>query len=115
MFAGFHELGNLAVIVDQNGFQAMGETSDILAVSDLSGAFESFGFKVRTVDGHSEQEIEESLRTGSQMSSGKPLAIIARTTKGKGVSFIERENRWHYTRLDQSTFQMAIKELEPKA
>jgi transketolase len=115
MFAGFHGLGNFAVIIDQNGFQAMGETSDILAVADLSGALESFGFKVRTVDGHSEQEIEESLHTESQVSSGKPLAVIARTTKGKGVSFIENENRWHYTRLDQSTFLSAIKELESRA
>jgi transketolase len=112
MFAGFHSLDNLVVIVDRNGYQAMGQTSNILGVSNLYDALESFGFEVSSMDGHSESLLDTVIERHRSSGSGMPLAVIANTIKGKGVSFIENENRWHYTRLDESTFQSALKELE---
>jgi transketolase len=112
MFAGHHKLNNLVVFVDQNGFQAMGETSDILELSHLDSALASFGLETVSLDGHSEKDLDSAIQSHRDSGSLKPLAIIARTVKGKGVSFIENENRWHYTRLDELTFQSALDELE---
>jgi transketolase len=112
MFAGFHSLDNLVVIVDRNGYQAMGQTSNILGVSNLYDALESFGFEVSSMDGHSESLLDTVIERHRSSGSGMPLAVIANTIKGKGVSFIENENRWHYTRLDESTFHSALQELE---
>jgi len=112
MFAGYHHLNNVTLIVDANGYQAMGETKGILTVNDLEAAFISFGFEVRSTDGHSEDAIDRCISLHREMGSLRPLAVIAKTVKGKGVSFIENENRWHYTRLDEPAFQKAISELE---
>jgi transketolase len=112
MFAGFHKLNNLVVIIDKNGYQAMGKTSDVLAIGDLGSALSAFGFEVHSIDGHSEDAINTTITSHREGRSLRPLALIANTIKGKGVSFIENQNQWHYTRLDDKTFAKAIKELE---
>jgi transketolase len=108
MYAGHHRLSNLTVIVDQNRFQAMGQTSEILTVRNLETALASFGFRVKLIDGHSERALDDALTSSIDNSAARPLAIIANTTKGKGVEFMEDINSWHYKRLDRDTFDRAL-------
>jgi transketolase len=112
MFAGFNKISNLVVIVDDNGYQAMGKTSEVLELADLSSALVAFGFEVQSIDGHSEEAIDSAITSHRESGSLLPLALIAKTIKGKGVSFIENNNKWHYTRLDEKTFNQAMNELE---
>jgi transketolase len=112
MFAGFHKLSNLVVLIDKNGYQAMGRTSDVLEIKDLASSLESLGFFVRSIDGHSEESINATISFHRESGNSQPLAVIANTVKGKGVSFIENQNHWHYTRLDETTFAQAVQELE---
>ena len=99
------------VIVDENGFQAMGKTSEVLSLGSIHSKFESFGFEVMTIDGHNEAEISETINKLQASLSLAPKAIIAKTVKGKGVSFMENDNSWHYTRLNFDTHAKATAEL----
>ncbi|MXR37650.1 transketolase [Craterilacuibacter sinensis] len=111
LVAAHHRMDNLMLIVDKNGFQAMGSTDDVLALGDLSAKFASFGFETLEVDGHDEAAIEAAIHQLWANGLGKPKALIARTVKGKGVPFMESDNRWHYTRLNAQTFAKAINAL----
>ena len=108
LVAAHHRMDNLMLIVDKNGFQAMGTTDDVLALGDLTAKFSSFGFETLEVDGHDEAAVDAAIRYLWVTGSGKPKALIARTVKGKGVSFMESDNRWHYTRLNAQTYAEAI-------
>jgi transketolase len=99
------------VIVDKNGFQAMGPTEDVLALGDLVAKFSSFGFEVLETDGHDEEAVDAAIRQLWSTGTNKPKALIATTVKGKGVPFMESNNLWHYTRLDPQTFAEAISAL----
>ena len=111
LVAAHHRLNNLMLIVDKNGFQAMGTTDDVLALGDLHAKFSSFGFETLEVDGHDEAAIDAAIRQLWDTCPTKPKALIARTVKGKGVSFMEAVNLWHYTRLDHQSFAEAVREL----
>ena len=111
LVAAHHRLENLMLIVDKNGFQAMGTTDDVLALGDLQAKFSSFGFETLEVDGHDETAIDAAIRQLWATGPNKPKALIARTVKGKGVSFMESVNLWHYTRLDPQSFAAAVSEL----
>ncbi len=111
LFAAHHQLTNFLVIVDLNGFQAMGRTNEILDLGSVHTKFEAFGFDVRTVDGHNEVAISNAILTLRSSEDLKPKALIAHTTKGRGVSFMEDDNRWHYSRLDSNTYNRASQEL----
>ncbi|MDQ5896008.1 MAG: transketolase [Pseudomonadota bacterium] len=108
LVAAHHRMDNLMLIVDKNGFQAMGTTDDVLALGDLSAKFTSFGFETLEVDGHDEEAVDAAICRLWATGPGKPKALIARTVKGKGVPFMESDNRWHYTRLNPQTFAEAI-------
>ncbi len=108
MFAAHHQLKNFMVIVDQNGFQAMGKTSEVLALDSLARKFEAFGFEVISVDGHDQQALDQTIFALSSSDNLAPKAVIARTIKGKGVAFMENNNCWHYTRLTSETFAQAL-------
>lgn len=112
LVAAHHRMDNLMLIVDKNGFQAMGTTDDVLTLGDLTAKLSSFGFETREVDGHDEAVIDETIRQLWATGAGKPKALIAHTIKGKGVPFMESDNRWHYTRLNPETFAEAIAALE---
>jgi transketolase len=114
MVASHHQLSNLMLIVDKNGFQAMGTTDDILNLGDLGAKLTSFGFEVLDVDGHSETEIDQAIDKLWSQGPGKPKALIAKTVKGKGVPFMESENKWHYTRLTEQSYGEAIAALALK-
>lgn len=111
LFSSQFKLSNLLVIVDANGFQAMGRTTEIMDLGDLEQKFLAFGFESCTVDGHNEAQLNEAITHLTQSDFPGPRAIIARTVKGKGVSFMEDINLWHYSRLNESTYQQALAEL----
>lgn len=111
LFAAHHELSNLMIIVDENGFQAMGRTQDIIGLDSIQSKFESFGFDAMTVDGHDRVAIDKAITKFWKDNSVRPKALIAKTLKGKGVDFMEDDNRWHYTRLDKESYRMAIQSL----
>lgn len=108
LFAAHHGLNNFMMIVDENRFQAMGRTSEVLALDPLARKFEAFGFETLMVDGHDEHALNVAITALKHSGSTAPKAIIARTVKGKGVPFMEDDNRWHYTRLTADTYQQAL-------
>ena len=112
LVAAHHRLSNLLLIVDKNGFQAMGTTDEVLALGDLTTKFESFGFETLEVDGHDEAAIDTAIQQLWATSPTKPKALIARTVKGKGVPFMESDNRWHYMRLGPDTLAAALAALD---
>jgi transketolase len=111
LFAAHLELDNLVVLIDANGYQAMGTTQEVLRLGSLSEKLRAFGFEARDVDGHDEAALDATLRELTALVSPKPRAIVAHTVKGKGVSFMEGDNRWHYTRLTPETYARALAEV----
>ena len=112
MIAAHRQLNNFIVIVDANSFQAMGRCSSVLNMESFKAKFEAFNFETLECDGHDVNAIEKNLSTLIDSSSNKPKALIARTIKGKGVTFMEDNNIWHYTRLDEETYKKALSELK---
>lgn len=107
MSASHYKLDNLIAIVDNNGFQQTGSTNFILKNNNLFEKFKSFGWDTIEIDGHNFDAIEGAL----QINSKKPKAIIAKTIKGKGISFIENDNSWHHKILSKINLENALKEL----
>lgn len=93
MFAARHGLDHLTAIVDFNKWQATGRSREVLQLDPLAEKWESFGWAVTELDGHDHQKLHEAL---TQKTPGKPHMIVAHTVKGKGVSFMEDDNNWHY-------------------
>jgi transketolase len=106
------ELSNLVVIVDKNGFQAMGATQEVLRLGCLADKLKAFGLVTREVDGHDEAALHATILELTNQPVPCPKGIVAHTVKGKGVSFMEGNNRWHYSRLTAETFAAAMAELE---
>lgn len=102
LIASHHKLDNLVVVVDMNGWQAMGATKDV-----LDSYFPARDWDYDMVDGHDHGVIENRLSKKHE----RPLVIFAHTTKGKGVSFMQNDNLWHYWHIDDDTYQKAIAEL----
>ena len=113
LFASHFKLDNLVVIVDKNGFQAMGSTDEVMALGNIEEKFRAFGFDAVTIDGHDEAAIDVAYTQAKTQRNGRPKAIVATTTKGKGVSFMEGDNIWHYTRLTPDTHAAALAEVAP--
>ena len=111
MLAGQHHYDNLTMLVDYNRIQALGFSKDIMNLEPLGPKLEIFGWKAVEVDGHDPQAIEAALQA-LPLEKGKPSAIICRTTKGKGVSFMENEYKWHYGGLTEELRDKALAEVE---
>ncbi len=111
MFAAHKGLDNLVVFVDCNGLQIDGSTAQVGGVEPLDKKFESFGFNVLKIDGHDFDQIEEALNN-ARNTKGVPTAIIAKTIKGKGVSFMENQVGWHGKACNAEEFEIALKELD---
>ncbi len=111
LIAAHHKLDNLFVMVDANKLQAMGKVEEILNIEPLKDKWKAFGWEVREIDGHNFEEIEKSL-VNPPPHEKKPMVIIARTIKGKGVSFMEGDNIWHYKAPSEGEYQRALKELD---
>jgi transketolase len=110
MFAAHHRLANLIALVDVNGQQALGYTRDVLDLEPLGARWESFGWHVIEVDGHDLGALAHAL-DGRPVNETRPLAILARTTFGKGVSFMESQVEWHYWPMSDEQFVRAKAEL----
>ena len=111
MTAAHYRLDNLIAIVDRNGLQITGSTEDICQLAPLDEKFEAFGFAVRRCDGN---DIGELLRIleAVPFRPGKPSLVLAKTKKGKGVSFMENVAKWHHRVPDDDEFKRAMAELE---
>lgn len=110
LFASAHRLDNLTAFIDCNGFQLDDAVEKILSIEPVAEKWESFGWAVREIDGHSLGEIEEAIRWADGV-RGKPSVIVARTVKGKGVSFMEGNNDFHGRAPTDEEFEHAMKEL----
>lgn len=111
LFASHFQLSNLLVIIDANGFQAMGSTQEVMRLGRIVDKLAAFGLETCEVDGHDERALHQSITELFESYSATPKAIVAHTVKGKGVSFMEHDNRWHYTRLAPETYAQAMAEL----
>lgn len=112
LFAAHAKLDNLMVIVDVNGFQAMGTTDEVMHLGNLSAKFAAFDFDVLEVDGHDLDAISTAIEKLQGSSSARPKALMAKTVKGKGVSYMENVNAWHYSRLTPDLYTQALREIE---
>lgn len=108
--AAHYKLDNLCAIIDLNGLQITGPTKDVCNTEPLDKKFESFGWAVRHVDGHDIKALKDAFEA-LPFEKDKPSVIIAHTTKGKGVSFMENEPKWHHGVPTKEQYQIAMQEL----
>ena len=109
MLASAQKVNKLTVIVDYNKWQATGRSKEVLAIEPLKEKWESFGWDTQEIDGHDFSQIKKSLDKAKTQNC--PSAIIAHTIKGKGVSFMEDNNNWHYRIPNEDELKMALDEL----
>ena len=109
MFAAAKKLNNICVIIDYNSWQATGRSNEIMSLDPLNKKWESFGWNTLVINGHSIHSIINAYK--KILDTKKPLAIIANTIKGKGVSFMEDDNNWHYRIPTENEVKIAQKEL----
>ena len=111
MFAAAQTIGSLTVLVDYNKWQATGRSDEVMALAPLREKWEAFGWESYEVDGHDFAEIRAALTCAELPDRTRPLAIIAHTIKGRGVSFMEDDNNWHYRIPNADELAAARKEL----
>jgi len=111
MLAGFKKLDNLVVIVDNNNLQIDGPIDEVNSPYPIDKKFEAFNFHIITINGHDYDEIESAFNEAKRI-KGKPTAIIAKTVKGKGVSFMENKASWHGAAPNAEQYAIAMEELE---
>ena len=110
LFASHHKLDNLIVIVDYNNLQSLTTVADTLNIEPLKDKFIAFGCNVVEVDGHDHDELHAAF-SNTAKSVGKPTVIIAKTIKGKGVSYMENKVKWHYSTPNENELQIALNEI----
>jgi len=115
MFAPYHKLENLTLVVDCNRQQLDGFTKDILDVSPLREKFDAFGWHTIEIDGHEFDQVIPALQEARAGAGGRPTCIVAHTTKGKGVSFMEDNPEWHGVAPKPDQVAAAVAELEAAA
>ena len=111
MSAAHYKLDNLCVIVDNNNLQIDGEIGKVMSSYPIDEKFASFGFEVMNIDGNNIEEIIKAFSV-ARIIKGKPTAIIAKTVKGKGVSYMENQASWHGKAPNTEEYNQAIKEIE---
>jgi len=114
MFAAHHRLANLVAIIDDNGQQALGFTRDVLDMSPMAERWQSFGWDARVVDGNDVVAVTAAL--GGPGPDGGPQVVVAKTTFGHGVSYMEGQIRWHYLPMSDAEHAQALREVDqPRA
>ena len=111
MAASKYKLDNLCVIVDNNNLQIDGTIEEVMSSYPIDEKFKSFGFQIINIDGHDIEEIIKAFEVAKNI-KGKPTCIIAKTLKGKGVSFMENQVGWHGKAPNQEQYEQAIEELK---
>lgn len=109
LFAAHHQLSNLVVIVDYNKIQSLAPVAETLGLEPFADKWRSFGWVTTEVDGHNHEELRSAL---DMQSDGKPHVVLAHTTKGKGVSFMENSVLWHYRSPQGDELEAALAELD---
>jgi transketolase len=107
LFLRHQNLGNLVILVDANGLQGFGSTNEIASLEPLALKFRGFGVQVEEINGHEPDALDAALARRS----GEPLVILLRTVKGRGVSFMEGKMEWHYLPLNETQYELAMREL----
>ncbi|HEX4447772.1 MAG TPA: transketolase [Polyangiaceae bacterium] len=108
LFSAHHGLDNLTVIVDANGLQGFGRTEEVMKLEPLPAKWAAFGFRTSEIDGHDVSRIAAALE---EPGDGRPHCIVARTTKGKGVRFMEDRLEWHYLPMSEVQYREAVEGL----
>ncbi|HOV40751.1 MAG TPA: transketolase [Oscillospiraceae bacterium] len=111
MFAAHYKLDNLVAIVDNNGLQIDGKITDVCSPMPITDKFEAFGWHVITMDAHNFDDIERAFDEAEKI-SGKPVAIIQTSVKGKNVSFMENQVSWHGSAPNKEQYEQAMAELD---
>ena len=111
MFASHYKLDNLVAIVDNNGLQIDGKITEVCSPEPIDKKFEAFGWHVIVINAHDFDEIERAFDEAEKI-SGKPVAIIQKSVKGKGVSFMENQVSWHGSAPNREQYEQAMSELE---
>lgn len=111
MFAAHYKLNNLCVIIDLNGLQIDGKTSEVMNSAPVDEKLKAFGFAIAEIDGHNFDEIEKAFDMFHK-TNDKPFCILMHTTKGKGVSYMENQVSWHGAAPDAEKYEIAMKELK---
>lgn len=111
MNAAHYRLGNLVAIVDNNDLEADGRIDEITGLGDIAGKYRAFGWNVREFDGNDIVEIKRQFDALPPADSEQPTVFICRTVKGKGISFMENQLRWHAGKLSETQYEQALKEL----
>lgn len=111
MAAAHYKLNNLCIVVDNNGLQIDGSIDDVMSPYPIVDKLEAFGFEVFTIDGHNFDEIESAFDKARQ-TKGKPSAIVMKSVKGKGVSFMENNAGWHGKAPNDAEYEQAMGELK---
>ncbi len=111
MFAAHHNLSNLITIIDLNGQQAFGRTNQVLDLNPIIERWKAFGWDSHEEDGHNVKELTERISTFNT-TVGPPHVIVAKTVFVKGVSFMERQIKWHYWPMSEEEYKKAIDDIE---
>jgi len=111
MFSAHRRLANLVVIIDANGQQALGYTDQVMNLSPLAERWRAFGWDAYEVDGHDAKAMSDVI-TGLNTASGPPHVLVANTISGKGVSFMERQIKWHYWIMSEEEYRQALDEVQ---
>lgn len=106
--ASHYHLNNLTAIIDCNGLQIDGEVKNVMGLGDLKGRLEAAGFRVLEVDGHDFEELDQAF---SVTETDKPICILAKTVKGKGISYMENQAGWHGQQIKEEKYRIAMSEL----
>ena len=114
LLAAHYKLDNLCAIIDKNGLQISGPTADVCSTDPLDQKFEAFGWAVRHVDGHDFGALQAAF-DALPFEAGKPSLIIAHTVKGKGISFMENQLKWHHGVPNAEQYAQALTELDEAA
>lgn len=111
MFAGFRKLDNLVLIVDNNGLQIDGKIEDVCSPYPIGEKFKAFNFHVEEIDGHDFDQLRSAFAS-ARNTKGMPTVIVAKTVKGKGVSFMENQASWHGTAPNDEQYAVAMEDLK---
>lgn len=111
MFAHHYKLDNLCVIIDNNGLQIDGKVADVMSPYPIADKLRAFGFEVEEIDGHDFDQVEAAFAKAKE-TKGVPFGIVMKTTKGKGVSFMEDQAGWHGKAPNDEEYKTAMAELE---
>ena len=111
MLAHHYKLDNLCVIIDNNGLQIDGNIADVMSPYPIPEKLRAFGFEVAEIDGHDFDQIESAFANAKE-TKGVPFAIVMKTTKGKGVSYMENQAGWHGKAPNDEEYEKAMTELK---